>query len=53
MKNLDKQILDKIKDLKPKAKWKFLVKNYLIWSSNYFIFNIFFICLRTPFIPHN
>ena len=32
MKNLDKQILDKIKDLKPKAKWKFLIKNYLIWS---------------------
>jgi hypothetical protein len=32
MKNLDEQILGKIKDLKPKAKWKFLVKNYFVWS---------------------
>lgn len=31
MTNLDKQILKKIKDLKPRAKWKFLLKNYLIW----------------------
>lgn len=31
MTNLDKQILNQIKDLKPKAKWKFLFKNYLIW----------------------
>jgi hypothetical protein len=32
MTNLDNQILDKIKDLKPKARWKFLFKNYLMWS---------------------
>ncbi len=32
MTNLDEQILNKIKDLKPKAKWKFLAKNYLVWS---------------------
>ncbi|MDD4358502.1 MAG: hypothetical protein PHY30_01655 [Candidatus Pacebacteria bacterium] len=33
MTNLDKQILDKIKDLEPIAKWKFLARNYLLWSS--------------------
>jgi len=55
MKNLDKQILDKIKDLKPKAKWKFLVKNYLIWSLTilFLIFSSFACALLLYLIINN
>lgn len=30
-KNISQEVLDKIKDIKPKPRWEFLLKNYSIW----------------------
>ncbi|MBT4209380.1 MAG: hypothetical protein HOE19_00445 [Candidatus Komeilibacteria bacterium] len=32
-KNISEQILDKIKDVKPKPRWQFLLKDYIIWLA--------------------
>ncbi|HOI59872.1 MAG TPA: hypothetical protein PKU93_00950 [Candidatus Pacearchaeota archaeon] len=55
MTNLDKQILDQIKDLKPIAKWKFLFKNYLIWSLGilFLIFSSFACALLLYLVINN
>lgn len=32
-KNISQEILEKIKDVKPKPRWQFLLKDYLVWFS--------------------